>query len=185
MDPSDPDDWFAGADPEDLRRPDPASEEDVLPWTDDWLDEAEVVSRRPSWAEAIDRRVLVVAGSLLVLLIAGLAAAGVFSGGGGPKAAASTTATAPTTTQTLTTATTAPQQAQAPTTTLKPGDTGTQVVTLQHALASLGYSPGRADGSYGPATTAAVTRFQRKAGLTADGVLGRLTLAALVSALAR
>jgi murein L,D-transpeptidase YcbB/YkuD len=28
-----------------------------------------------------------------------------------------------------------------------------------------------------------VTRFQRKAGLTADGIVGRLTLAALVSAL--
>jgi len=186
VDPSDPDDWFAGTDPDDLRRPDPASGEDARPWADDWLDEAEeVASRRPSWAEAIDRRVLVVVGSLIVLLIAGLAAGGVFSGGGGPKADTSTTTgTAQTTTaQTQTTATTAAQPPQPPTTTLKPGDTGVQVVNLQHVLASLGYSPGKADGNYGPATTAAVKRFQGKAGLTADGIVGQQTLAALVTAL--
>ena len=184
MDPSDPDDWFAGTDPDDLRRPDPASEEDVRPWADDWLDEAEIVSRGPSWAEAIDRRVLVVVGSVVVLLIAGLAAGGVFSGGGSPKPPASTTGTVPTTTaQTPTTATTPVQPPQVPTTTLKPGDTGAQVVNLQHVLASLGYSPGKADGNYGPATTAAVKRFQGKAGLTADGIVGRQTLAALVTAL--
>ena len=183
MDPSDPDNWFADADPEDGRRLDTASEDDVPPLEDDWLGEAAVVSRRPSWAEAIDRRVLIVGATVLVLLIVGLAAGGVFSGGRNSNAASSTTATAPTTAQTPTTATTAAQQLLAPATTLKPGDTGTQVVTLQRALASLGFSPGKADGRYGPSTTDAVLRFQRKASLTADGIVGPATLAALVSAL--
>jgi len=183
VDPSDPEDWFADADPENGRRPDTASEDDVPPLEDDWLGEAKVASRRPSWAEAIDRRVLVAAASFLVLLLAGLAAGGVFSGGRSSNAASLTTATAPTTAQTASTATRAAQQLLAPTTTLKPGDTGTQVATLQHALASLGFSPGNADGRFGRSTTDAVMRLQRKAGLTVDGIVGPATSGALVSAL--
>ncbi len=50
---------------------------------------------------------------------------------------------------------------------------------LQRALAQLGYSPGRVDGSYGPATENAVKRFQQTNGLQPDGVLGPKTLKAL------
>lgn len=67
-----------------------------------------------------------------------------------------------------------------PTGTLRPGDRGTQVATLQKALARAGYSPGRPDGSYGAATKTAVTDFQRAADLSpADGISGPQTLAAL------
>jgi peptidoglycan hydrolase-like protein with peptidoglycan-binding domain len=72
----------------------------------------------------------------------------------------------------------------APTVTLKPGDNGAQVKLLQTALAHLGYSPGTVDGVYGTSTTTAVTDFQRAHKLTADGVLGPATLAALTPALA-
>jgi peptidoglycan hydrolase-like protein with peptidoglycan-binding domain len=66
---------------------------------------------------------------------------------------------------------------------LKPGDTGAQVAVLQRALASLGFSSGKADGLYGPGTTDAVKRFQRSVGLTADGIVGSATLQALAKAL--
>jgi peptidoglycan hydrolase-like protein with peptidoglycan-binding domain len=120
---------------------------------------------------------------LLVLLIAGLAAGGVFSGGGG--GAPTSTASRTTTTRATTAATTAPpaQHLPAPATTLNPGDTGTQVAVLQRALASLGFSSGKVDGAYGPATKNTVARFQRSAGLTADGILGPATLRALAKAL--
>ena len=54
---------------------------------------------------------------------------------------------------------------------------------LQHALAHLGYSPGTIDGQYGPSTTQAVKSFQTAHGLTADGVAGPKTIAALKNAL--
>jgi peptidoglycan hydrolase-like protein with peptidoglycan-binding domain len=66
-----------------------------------------------------------------------------------------------------------------PTTTLKPGDSGPQVKGLQRELASLGYPVGAIDGSYGKATTQAVTAFQRSHRLTPDGVVGPTTLLAL------
>jgi peptidoglycan hydrolase-like protein with peptidoglycan-binding domain len=78
-----------------------------------------------------------------------------------------------------------PVSVRAPTTTLKSGDSGAEVKALQRALAFLGYKSGKIDGSYGPATTAAVTAFQRASGLTADGIFGPQTLKALSSALAR
>jgi hypothetical protein len=57
---------------------------------------------------------------------------------------------------------------------LTPGSSGPAVKTLQRAL---GVSP--ATGFYGPLTKRAVRRFQRKVGLTADGVAGPRTLSAL------
>jgi peptidoglycan hydrolase-like protein with peptidoglycan-binding domain len=115
------------------------------------------------------------------VLIAGLAAAGVFSGANAPTL----TSPAISTSQTSTAATTATsaRQLPAPTTTLKPGDTGTQVAVLQRALASLGFSSGKADGQYGPATKNAVARFQHSTALVADGILGPATLRALENAL--
>jgi hypothetical protein len=173
------DDWFDEPDLEE-RRPDVAPDHTVGR-ADDWLDDQPVGSQlRPSWSQAIDRRIVTVVVSLVALLIAGLAAAGVFSGGGTSTPRSQTVTTNTTSTPT----TTAPaQQLAAPTTTLKPGDKGTQVVTLQHALASLGFSSGKADGQYGPATTSAVKRFQTSVHLTADGILGPATLRALGRAL--
>jgi peptidoglycan hydrolase-like protein with peptidoglycan-binding domain/tetratricopeptide (TPR) repeat protein len=56
------------------------------------------------------------------------------------------------------------------------------VRAVQRRLASLGYRPGPIDGRYGPRTGAAVVRFQATHGLTADGIAGARTLAALAAA---
>ena len=62
---------------------------------------------------------------------------------------------------------------------LKEGSTGPAVVRLQIKLKKVGFNPGRADGDFGPATTAALIGFQKSAGLLADGIAGPRTLAAL------
>lgn len=59
------------------------------------------------------------------------------------------------------------------------GSRGTEVVHMQQALNARGYWSGAADGIYGPQTYQGVTRFQRDAGLTADGVVGAATRRAL------
>ncbi|MFC8533715.1 D-Ala-D-Ala carboxypeptidase family metallohydrolase [Streptomyces sp. NPDC057249] len=58
--------------------------------------------------------------------------------------------------------------------TLRPGATGSDVKQLQIRVAGYpGYNSVLAiDGSYGPATTAAVKRFQAAYGLAADGIAG-------------
>ncbi len=56
------------------------------------------------------------------------------------------------------------------------------VRTLQRRLAKAGDSPGPIDGIFGPRTEAAVRHFQTAHHLRADGVAGRMTLAALRSA---
>ena len=71
----------------------------------------------------------------------------------------------------------------APTSTLRQGSRGTQVRTLQQALGSLGFNPGGADGDFGPRTGEALRAFQRSAGITADGIYGPQTRAALGRAL--
>ena len=123
---------------------------------------------------------------LLAIFFAVLAAAGVFSGGA-PKASAPPSAQnnhpPPTVSSNVTTPTTSSSAAQAPTTQLKPGDTGAQVKVLQKALTALGFSPGKADGDYGPSTQNAVERFQVSKGLAEDGIVGAETLAALQHAL--
>jgi len=124
---------------------------------------------------------VVVAVSILAVFFAILAAAGVFNSGAAPVPPVTTQAP-PTTTQATTTATTTPTTA-APSQTLKPGDTGAQVKTLQQALNSLGYSVGKPDGDYGPATQSAVEQFQAANNLAADGVVGPETLAKLQQAL--
>ena len=62
---------------------------------------------------------------------------------------------------------------------LKPGDQGDQVKTLQRKLQELGYYTGSIDGIYGSGTQAAVREFQRKNGLGVDGLAGTQTLTAL------
>lgn len=63
--------------------------------------------------------------------------------------------------------------------TLKRGDSSANVAWAQRALNQHGFPCGTADGSFGPKTEAAVIAFQRSKGLTADGIIGPLTIAAL------
>ena len=62
---------------------------------------------------------------------------------------------------------------------LKRGSRGDEVVTLQKKLKQWGYYDGAMDGIFGAVTEKAVQYFQRKNGLTADGVVGAKTAAAL------
>ena len=62
---------------------------------------------------------------------------------------------------------------------LKKGSRGDEVVTLQKKLKQWGYYDGAVDGIFGSGTEKAVQYFQRKNGLTADGVVGAKTAAAL------
>lgn len=169
-----PDDWFA--EPERAGRP------SDRPRDDDWLDER-VPARRPPLAELPWLRPAALAAGAIVVLLLVLWAAGVFSGGSSAPTTPATTATRPAATTTVQTPT-QPAAVPAPGATLTPGDTGAQVKRLQRALAQLGYSPGKADGDYGPATVSALKQFQQANGLTADGVLGPKTLQALKSKLA-
>ena len=69
---------------------------------------------------------------------------------------------------------------------LTKGDTGDAVKTMQTMLISCGYSCGSAgaDGDFGSNTLAGLTAFQTAAGLTADGIYGAKTKAALEKAYA-
>lgn len=64
-------------------------------------------------------------------------------------------------------------------TTLRLNSSGADVTLLQEKLRSLGFSPGKIDGDFGPGTEAAVMAFQRSEGLLADGLVGPATLEAL------
>jgi len=59
------------------------------------------------------------------------------------------------------------------------GSTGDEVIQIQTRLKNWGYYNGAIDGVYGTGTFNAVKSFQRKNGLTADGVAGSQTLSAL------
>jgi hypothetical protein len=192
----DPDDWFADFEPEGSRRertrerpatPSARGSTPEADGDDGWLgDDLRSRLSRESIAASLPDRWIAIAALVLVVLIlvGGFALAGGF-GGSKPTPAPTTaptstpTTTASTTTQVLSTT------VAAPATTLKPGDQGTQVKVLQRALAHLGYAVGKIDGSYGPATKTAVQRFQTAAKLTADGIFGTATRAALVTALKR
>lgn len=63
--------------------------------------------------------------------------------------------------------------------TLKQGSTGSDVRTLQQKLKSWGYYSGSVDGIFGSGTKSAVQYFQRTNGLSADGIVGSATAAAL------
>jgi hypothetical protein len=173
----DSDDWFDLDEPGGSRVRDPAGEED----DEDWLRDAPPPPRL--WSEIVDRRVVVIAAVGVTFLIGVLAAAGVFSSSPKTSVPPVTTPLIATTSTAQTTTTTPAQAVSAPTSNLKPGDTGAQVKVLQRALAHLGFSAGKIDGQYGTATEAAVTQFQTTKGLTADGIVGPETLTALKSAL--
>lgn len=66
-------------------------------------------------------------------------------------------------------------------TTLRKGSSGTAVKTLQKKLKSLGYYTGSVDGKFGDGTYTALKKFQKKNGLSADGVAGPKTMEKLNS----
>jgi Putative peptidoglycan binding domain len=185
----DPDDWFSEPDVS-VATGDraPAAATPEVADVDDWLGDAATPSRRRrrSSRGPTDPRIWIAGGlGLVIVLILGLALAGVFgsgSGNGGTTALFTLTSPAATTPTTTTT----PGKhtvVVVPGAPLKPGDTGAQVKLLQLALNHLGYSVGKVDGVYGPGTTQAVKNFQTAKGLTADGVCGAQTIAALSTAL--
>lgn len=61
----------------------------------------------------------------------------------------------------------------------KMGSTGSEVRQIQTRLKDWGYYKGRVDGIYGTQTRNAVIAFQKKNGLTPDGVAGSATLRAI------
>jgi peptidoglycan hydrolase-like protein with peptidoglycan-binding domain len=65
--------------------------------------------------------------------------------------------------------------------TVKRGSKGQAVTLLQQLLHDYGYNPGVVDGDFGPNTENAVKAFQNDYGLTADGIAGPKTWAAIGS----
>jgi hypothetical protein len=195
------DDWFAEPDQVlhqahrpstradvDLERPEYASPLPA-PDDDDWLTaDARREQTRPSVGRvALDgARPWIALAALVVLVAVGLVVSGVFNSSKTPAPAVATgsVSTPTTTAQTSTTKAKTPTRPRIvqPITTLKPGATGAQVKLLQHALATLGYRPGKIDGRYGPATQRAVIRLQQAEGLKADGIFGAKTKLALAHA---
>ena len=62
---------------------------------------------------------------------------------------------------------------------LEVGSRGDDVTAVQKKLIQWGYLKGTADGRYGENTRAAVSAFQRKNGLAADGRVGPATAKAM------
>lgn len=108
-----------------------------------------------------------------------------------------TTPTAPATTATTSTATTSTAATTTATSTTGTSTTGTTTTArkpaenptikankeIQQDLTDLGFYSGPINGIYGPVTTAAVKRFQARAGLPTDGIAGPQTMAAINLAL--
>lgn len=61
----------------------------------------------------------------------------------------------------------------------KYGSRGDEVIQIQTKLKNWGYYNGSVDGVYGSGTLAAVKSFQKKNGLTVDGIAGKKTLEAM------
>ncbi len=62
---------------------------------------------------------------------------------------------------------------------LRQGSSGNEVKEVQRRLKMWGYYTGSVDGKFGAGTKKAVIAFQKKNGLTADGVVGKSTYKAL------
>lgn len=62
---------------------------------------------------------------------------------------------------------------------LRQGSKGGEVKEVQRRLKNWGYYSGAVDGIFGSGTKKAVIAFQKKNGLTADGIVGKATYAAL------
>jgi uncharacterized protein (TIGR02594 family) len=63
------------------------------------------------------------------------------------------------------------------------GEEEMNVLEIQRALSARGFNPGAVDGIWGRRTMLAVKAFQTAQGLTPDGIVGPLTLRALVGSL--
>lgn len=61
----------------------------------------------------------------------------------------------------------------------KLGSSGNEVTQIQTKLKNWGYYSGSVDGIYGSKTVSAVKKFQKKNGLTVDGIAGKATLSAM------
>jgi Putative peptidoglycan binding domain len=192
--PSDPgyDDWFDEPEPltEETGRPGRSAYDESV--EDVWvLPEERPPRRRQSGRGGVvvggrtlsAAQLAVVGIAAIAIILAILAATGVFSSNAAAPPTSSNTNPPPTHPRSVSTATGTTPAVVAPTQALKPGDTGTQVKLLQKALTALGYSPGKADGDYGPSTVAAVKQFQTAKGLTADGIAGPQTISTLAQAL--
>lgn len=59
-------------------------------------------------------------------------------------------------------------------------DDASEIRYLQELLIYRGFAPGRVDGDFGPITETAVKTFQANRGITADGLVGRVTWEALL-----
>ena len=70
-------------------------------------------------------------------------------------------------------------------TSLRLGDTGNRVSSLQQQLKNLGYYTGSVDGTFGEGTEKAVRAFQSRNGLSVDGIAGQSTLKLLESGTAK
>ncbi len=69
--------------------------------------------------------------------------------------------------------------------TCSPGDSGSNVKTVQKLLKKLGYYSGSIDGDYGNGTKNAVKAFQKRNGLTANGKVNSKTLSKMKSSSAK
>jgi hypothetical protein len=150
---------------------------------DDWTmgDGRDADTRLFSPWRQVAPSVLVMLGLLVVFVVALLAAVGVFGSdaGTGATVVPVVSLVARTAPATLHHAARRVSTPVPPTTTLTPGDTGTQVKALQRELAALGNPVGPIDGIYGPATSKAVAAFQHAHHLKTDGIVGQATLHAL------
>ena len=63
--------------------------------------------------------------------------------------------------------------------TLQQGTKNDEVLKLQNMLTSLGFYTGNKTGNFGEKTADAVIAYQKSKGLTADGIAGKKTLAAI------
>jgi peptidoglycan hydrolase-like protein with peptidoglycan-binding domain len=140
------------------------------------------------------RRRALAAGAVALAILIAVIIAVVASGGGGGNSTEPTISqtTTPVTTQQPTTTTTATTTSSTPALHvtvpqgghLSSGDNGSEVETLQKALAQLGLYDGKVDGDFGSGTEAAVVEFQKAHNLTPDGIVGEKTADAINQALA-
>ena len=121
---------------------------------------------------------------VLVLAVAtGVVLLAIDPGDGYPRGVGTAAGSVVTTTVPGATTTTRPHGGTTTTTvarpTLQQGSTGSDVVTLQQRLNTLGYNVGTPDGQFGAGTKAQVVAFQQAHGLTANGIVDAATWAAL------
>jgi hypothetical protein len=175
----DPDDWFAEPDTSAVtRRSNVVVPPETVPAaSEDWLSDPDDGTRLRTGPLPVSTKIAVAAVGLVAALVVGLLVGGVFDSKPAPTV---TPTTVPQTTTRPTTSTAnTPTAFPVPTKPLAPGDKGAAVTELQRALARAGYPVGTIDGQYGPSTKNAVAQFQAAQGLTADGIAGAQTLAAL------